>query len=416
LATQSPPNIPQVSWNPRTDGTCRETALTVGFGGSKALLMAKETKPSPTLKALRALARERLGKGYARMTKEALLAALRKRAPQALRALLAKLATVPKTKGPRQPPKGSAVRANEVHGTQPPKRAPRAVAAMTGKGPLETEAGKGSPPPAVALLPTSKEPHEVRESAPKSPPPASHVGAAPAAGARRPSRRRGEGHRAPVTEGFFLRRQRGEPDPAPAQAERALAAVGLPEHYPEPRAVLLPRDPRTLYFFWDPGARGAAGGRESAVLRLSQDEALLREVDLPSEARGHYLHGLTPGQRYRVEVVGGVERRPLAPPSDWVALPNDAPSAEVALERLKVPLDAPLPKQAPPPPPPPQWTPAAPLAQGEPLLAQEDLTPTPTFLGSSEHAARRRSVHGPRGAPGGAPRSHGGNRSGIGRG
>ena len=115
----------------------------------------------------------------------------------------------------------------------------------------------------------------------------------------------------------------------------------LPWSYDDDRVVLLARDPRTLFAYWDmhPDTVAAATkelGDAKAFLRLelvANDESeLLRELDVDLGWRGFYLYDCTPNRDYRVELVmkasdGRV--RSLGRSTKPTSLPQNQPSAYV---------------------------------------------------------------------------------------
>jgi hypothetical protein len=256
---------------------------------------------------------------------------------------------VPARSAPKSPPKKSA-----------PKVPTRAPAKVASKAP-----GKGGAKKAIAP-----------KSAPKAP-----AKDAPRAGSKAP--RRKPPARPPVVEGldpdgYFVARIRGEdaarraPHPMTegeeredAMSIRALAEVPvppdneglgeLPWSYGDDVFVGLPRDPRTLFFYWDhsPATMTQAFewlDRPRAQLRVfgmrtDGEWELVRTADFALESRGFYVHDLEPGRSYRGEIhavsLDGRER-PVGEPSNEVALPSSGPSAEVDDRFANIPWDLPL--------------------------------------------------------------------------
>lgn len=173
--------------------------------------------------------------------------------------------------------------------------------------------------------------------------------------------------------GFFVARVRGEDAvrdaPHPLQEAGAFdeepltlpaydEALGeLPWSYGEDALVALPRDPRTLYLWWDhahPTLAGAFEGLDHprAQLWLYVREAgweRVRVVDFALESRGYYLHDLEPGRTYRAEI-HLVDRqgqdRALPQASSPVTLPPLGPSPAVDDRFVALPWDLPLPRLA----------------------------------------------------------------------
>ncbi len=130
----------------------------------------------------------------------------------------------------------------------------------------------------------------------------------------------------PDPEGFFVARVRGEDavrdaphpmlesgsfdeDPRPPSSyDEGLG--DLPWSYGDDALVALPRDPRTLFLFWDHSPATLARAFDG----LDQPRAQIwlfvrgagwervRVVDFALESRGYYLHDLEPGRTYRVEI------------------------------------------------------------------------------------------------------------------
>ncbi len=165
-------------------------------------------------------------------------------------------------------------------------------------------------------------------------------------------------------EGFFVARMAGEaearrhhlteergpiaesPD-ASAYDER----LGeLPNCYEDDAAILLPRDPQTLFFFWDFQTRTRELALEGlpqprAKLRVFEGSRVVRELDFALESRSFYIHDLVPGRTYRVEAhfVGADGRsRRVGPSSNLVALPGSGPSSDTNVRFLRIPWDLPL--------------------------------------------------------------------------
>ena len=187
----------------------------------------------------------------------------------------------------------------------------------------------------------------------------------------------------PDPEGHFVARVRGEEEarraPHPmteaaveSEGPSALRALGdaaaagagpadeeglgdLPWSYQDDVLVALPRDPRTLFLYWDHAQRTleeAFDGLEEAAAQLwlfalgeGGEWERLRAVDFALESRSHYLHGLEPGRTYRAEIhlVDQEGRtRLLARASNEVRLPNLGPSPVVDDRFARIPWDLPL--------------------------------------------------------------------------
>jgi hypothetical protein len=128
----------------------------------------------------------------------------------------------------------------------------------------------------------------------------------------------------------------------------------LPWRYGNDAFVALPRDPHTLFLYWD----HAEETRARAFEWLDQPRAQLwvfaeagggwervRVLEFALESHGFYVHDLEPGRTYRAEIHvvdrQGRERR-LAEPSNPVPLPPSGPSDVVDDLFARIPWDVPL--------------------------------------------------------------------------
>lgn len=259
---------------------------------------------SLTVRSLRELARKYLGKGHSRLkTKEELVQALRKLVPS-----IKELA--PTRKAP---------------GARPRKPSPEEAAAEA----ATPEAEPVTAPPVAA---PPKEPSEVQHAA------------------------------EPIVEGFFVARVAGEGEARRHHLTEEFAAVRpawtgydeqlgeLPSSYDDDAAVLLPRDPHTLFFFWDfriqtreLAATGLPDPR--GVIRVYEGAELVRELDFAFESKSFYIHNLPPGRIYRIEAhfVGSDGRtRRVGRSTNVVALPGVGPSSDTTVRLLRIPWDLPL--------------------------------------------------------------------------
>ena len=178
-------------------------------------------------------------------------------------------------------------------------------------------------------------------------------------------------HDGPDPEGFFVARVRGEEavrdaphqlqepggweeePPQPPLDDEGLGE--LPWTYGDDLLVALPRDPRTLFVYWDhasatldasfanlPGAKV-----ELWIHARGADWERVRVVDVALEARGWYVHDLEPGRAYRAELhlIGSDGQDRLLPgPSVATALPPQGPSSVVDDRYVSLPWQVPLPK------------------------------------------------------------------------
>jgi hypothetical protein len=190
------------------------------------------------------------------------------------------------------------------------------------------------------------------------------AGVAAAARARRSPAEDGD------PEGYFVARVRGEeavreaPHPmgevarealrTPPPIHRPLHDEGLgelPWRYGDDAFVALPRDPRSVFLYWDHSdATVAAGfaGLDSpraqlwVFVRAGDGWDRIRTIDFALESRSYYVHELEPGRTYRAEIHvldrHGNERR-VAQPSNEVSLPPVGPSPIVDDRFIRIPWD-----------------------------------------------------------------------------
>jgi hypothetical protein len=132
--------------------------------------------------------------------------------------------------------------------------------------------------------------------------------------------------------------------PSPSFAEE----LGeLPESYGEDRVVLLPKDPRSLYLFWEFAPATVRRASEwmpglRTILRLTADDQIIRESEFSLQAGNWYFNDLPPGRTYRVELVSvasdGQVRR-IGPASNWARLPAQGPSKAIEDRFVRIPFD-----------------------------------------------------------------------------
>jgi hypothetical protein len=175
----------------------------------------------------------------------------------------------------------------------------------------------------------------------------------------------------PDPEGFFVARVRGEdavrdaPHPMLESGGFDEEAGALPAYdeglgdlpwaYGDDALVALPRDPRTLFLYWD----HARATLEAAFAGVEQPHAQIwlfalgagwervRVIDFALESRGYYVHDLEPGRVYRAEVhvVGrGGQDRLLPAASNPVVLPPVGPSPVIDDRFVQIPWELPLPR------------------------------------------------------------------------
>jgi hypothetical protein len=263
---------------------------------------------------------------------------------------------------------------------KPPPR--KGTAKAPGKAPAKVPA---KVPARAAAKPSPKAPARKAPAAPVAEQKAAARKSPPAKASRAAAKapRRKPAARPPLVEGldpdgYFVARVRGEeaarraPHPMTEGEERedpmsirALAEVPvppddeglgeLPWSYGEDVFVGLPRDPRTLFFYWD-HSRGTVAkafewlDRPRAQLRVfglrpDGEWELVRTAEFALESRGFYVHDLEPGRSYRGEI-HAISRdgreRVVGEPSNEVALPSSGPSPVVDDRFALIPWDLPL--------------------------------------------------------------------------
>jgi hypothetical protein len=179
----------------------------------------------------------------------------------------------------------------------------------------------------------------------------------------------------PDPEGFFVARVRGEdavreaphplaeaasaPEAGWAEGGPAGAAYDeklgeLPWGYCDDAFVALPRDPRTLFVYWDHAQQtlrerlGDLDHPRTQLWIFARSGAgwdRVSALEFALESRGYYVHDLEPGRVYRAEihvVDRGGQDRILSGSSNEVALPPLGPSPEVDDRFLRLPWEIPL--------------------------------------------------------------------------
>lgn len=296
-----------------------------------------------TVQALRDLARKALGRGYSRLkTKSELV--------EALQAAEKKVAVAAgKAASKVKQATGRAARATG-----------KMVESVRGKGRAGTAAGKA--PRGRTAQPaggTSRPPGRATPSG-------EHVEQP----ARRRPPREPDVEREPDPEGFMVARVAGEdaahgaPHPLtertlepgetrparPAAGKRPAApspafeeALGeLPQAYGDDALMALPRDPKTLFLYWDHAQatvraawEGLEGGRPQLWVFAREPDGgwtRVRVLEFALESRSYYVHDLEPGRVYRVEIhaVDRQGRERLVPrASNEMMLPPVGPSAVI---------------------------------------------------------------------------------------
>jgi hypothetical protein len=327
---------------------------------------------SVTVRYLRELARKHLGRGHGKLrTKAELLTALVMLVP-ALRKLVGK-----KGWGRRK----GVVRPPEVSAMQQPDAPPRQRPALPGDDEEKTPVYLPPRPVEIVTFPPKPKPYQAppppeapRPEAPRPetpPEPTSTLTPAPVPaapeltprplGSRFPPQRAAE----PLVEGFFVSRVAGEqevqshhltqaqqahpPSEAVGAPDPSESLGGLPPGYEDDTVLLLPRDPFSLFLFWDFNASTLTRAREGldaprSVLRVFNEESLVRVLEVPLEARGAYIQELPSGRYYRVEAwfVGRDGRtRRIGHSSNRAFLPAAGPSMDTSVRFMHMPAQPP---------------------------------------------------------------------------
>jgi hypothetical protein len=128
----------------------------------------------------------------------------------------------------------------------------------------------------------------------------------------------------------------------------------LPWGYGDDAFVALPRDPRTVFLYWDHARETVTRAFEGldhpraelwVFVRAGDGWDRLRTVDFALESRGYYLHDLEPGRSYRAEIHAmdrGGRDRLVGRSSNEVFLPPVGPSPVVDDRFIRIPWELPL--------------------------------------------------------------------------
>jgi hypothetical protein len=309
-----------------------------------------------SLRSLRELARKHLGRTQSHLkTREELVAALRRAVPQVIEALLGPPAQTAKPETPAAKAVEVTVVAEAALEKGPATVAAKAVAKVEPKAKTDVEASK-------AKLPTS--PAKTAPAADPAEAPLTQGFFRQVPDSQRHPASQGRSRKAvPLMEGFFVARMAGErelsrhhlveADVPFHDAVSALHFLGeeslgeLPVTYDDDQVVLLPRDPRTLYFFWNfgPSLARVGAGTARLLVKLFDEEGMVRQEELELNARGFYLRELTPGRSYRIECyVRGSDGRlsSLRAVSNGVQLPDEGPSDDLDVRVMRVPWTSPV--------------------------------------------------------------------------
>jgi hypothetical protein len=327
-----------------------------------------------TLESLRELARKVLGPGHSKKTKGELIDALQK-AARAAGAPAVEASAPAREPGGRSA--GVASRAAKVakvarqagqaarDGARAVARAGRAAADAAAVG---AAAGAKEAAKATRARRSGKVASAVAAVA------GAAAGAAAGVAAARKAARVRRTPEGPDPEGYFVARVRGEdavreaPHPMTETADDRWTAleegVGPPHYeeglgelplgYGDDAFVALPRDPRTLFLYWDLARATLSRGFEGldhpraqlwVFARAGGGWERLRTIEFALESRGYYVHDLQPGRSYRAEIhaVDGAGReRLLGAPSNEVVLPPVGPSSVVDDRFIRIPWELPL--------------------------------------------------------------------------
>ncbi|MFT3917260.1 MAG: DUF4912 domain-containing protein [Anaeromyxobacteraceae bacterium] len=253
---------------------------------------------------------------------------------------------------PKQPAKPAAEKKPAARKAAAPRPAAGKKPAAAPKAPVAKRAPAATTAPAGKKAPAEKKPRAPRKAAPK-----------PAAA------KQAVADGTPGAEGYFVARVRGEdaareaPHPltetvgdAPSDPEAQPVEEGLgelPWGYGDDTFMALPRNPRTLFLFWDFSSETSArafdgldGARaELRVLaRAGSGWEEVRRVDFALESRGYYVHDLEPGRVYRAEIhaVGRGGDRLVGNPTNDMMLPPLGPSPVIDDRFIRIPWDMPL--------------------------------------------------------------------------
>jgi hypothetical protein len=338
-----------------------------------------------TVQALRDLARKALGRGHSRLkTKSDLVAALQAAGKNVSGAAARAVTGVKEATG------RAAKAAEKVVETATRGRA-AAKAQRAGKVAAKKQAAAAKREAAQESAAEKKAAAAAKKAGARRP---SGAARKEAAAAKEPAARKGARAGPPPAEpqrdepdadGYFVARVRGEeavrdaPHPmtesaleegraAPGEARRAAPRhdrarervreedLGeLPWTYDDDALVALPRDPRTLFVYWDHqgetlenGFAGLDGGKAQLWIFARNDAGgwdRVRVLDFALESRSYYVHDLDPGRVYRAEIHvvdrGGRQRR-LQDPSNEMTLPPFGPSTLVADRFMRLPWSEPL--------------------------------------------------------------------------
>lgn len=301
---------------------------------------------SLTVKFLRELARKHLGRGHSKLkTREELTAALKGFIP-GVSGDEAAMANVNDASEPQKHGAG-----DDTASSTSDVDAPRTAVTATEESPLATKGPERASSVDVKTRSGAATEKKLKHS---------DAGEAKQAAAP-PVQHEAE----PLVEGFFVarivgeeeaRRHRMTDDANRHAVETRSKAVyeehlgDLPTSYGDDSAIALPKDPTTVFFYWDFNDRTQRGAFEGmldpkALMRVFDGDTLVREMDFALESKSFYVQGLTPGRRYRLEAhaIGrdGLTQR-IGRSTNLVLVPSEGPSADGTVRFLRAPWTLPV--------------------------------------------------------------------------
>ncbi len=126
---------------------------------------------------------------------------------------------------------------------------------------------------------------------------------------------------------------------------RLVSDTSLPSRYATDSLLLLPRDPRSIFYLWELSSACIGAAPPEAGIYLCSDDGTALRLDgsLSSGIGSGYVEALEPGRRYWLELLHGDGTR-ASPPlrSREVNLPPEAPTERGDHKRAQIPFSAPL--------------------------------------------------------------------------
>jgi hypothetical protein len=161
----------------------------------------------------------------------------------------------------------------------------------------------------------------------------------------------------PMTESALEEQNAAAPEPPRPRQRHDEERLGeLPWTYGDDTFVALPRDPKTLFVYWDHhaetlrnGFEALDGGARPQLWVFGRNAAggwdRVRVVEFAIESRGYYVHDLEPGRVYRAEihlVDRAGQDKLLSTSSNEMMLPPLGPSPIVDDKFMRIPWNEPL--------------------------------------------------------------------------